>query len=264
MKRIMEKQCGSWQEFKDLVRGKQLARVAADSVNAGTKTITFAAGTTLVTDGVTQGCIVRDLTTGKAAKVATAAEESITLDEWINTLATQVLQVWTPPILPVDMVGISFEKGQPVLYFRQDDAIERETEVYRVEVEWLMNTGVGAAADRSAPFYVPPGKGKVTIELPFTHNADIEVHRYHGDWLSLAATDAVLLAGVDTDWEAWPAGKSLTLASNPVAEGSYAMDMLENAAGALVLTNPHAGWYRLDSTANGTDKTFNVAMEDVR
>jgi len=114
------------------------------------------------------------------------------------------------------------------------------------------------------PFCTPSGKKKVTIELQFTHAADIEVHRYHGDWLSLEVTDAVLLADVAADWEQWPAGKALILAANPVAEGSYAMDMLEDAAGNLVLVNPHAGWYRLDSTAAGADKTFNVCMEDVK
>lgn len=76
--------------------------------------------------------------------------------------------------------------------------------------------------------------------------------------------DAVLQADVGADWEAWPAGKSLILAANPVAEGSYAMDMMEDAAGNLVLVNPHAGWYRLDSTAAGADKTFNVVMEESR
>ena len=265
MKRIAEIQCGNWGDFRDAVQGKQLARSTVTGVNAGTKTITVT-GETFITKGVVPGCIVRDLTTGKAARVTSVpTEPTLTLDEWIGTLATQVIQVWTPPILPIDMVNIAFEDGKPVIYVRRDDAIERETEMFRQEVVWLMASGAPVAArNRSSPFYVAPGKGKVTIELPFTHNAAIEVHRYHGDWLSLAADDAVLQPDVAADWEQWPAGKALILAANPVAEGSYAMDMLENAGGLLVMTNPHPGWYRLDSTAAGADKTFNVAMEDVK
>jgi len=263
MKRLSEIQCANFGDFRDRVRGKQLARAAVTAVNAGTKTVTVT-GATFLDDGVVAGCIVRDLTTGKAARVVTPAQETLVLDEWINTLATQVIQVFSPPILPVDVQAVAFERGTPVLYVRMDDAIERETEVFRQEVAWLMATGAPVAArNRSFPFYVPPGKAKVTIELPFTHNANIEVHRYHGDWLSLAVGDAVLLPNVAADWEQWPAGKALILAANPVAEGSYAMDMLEDVMGNIRLVNPHAGWYRLDSAAAGADKVLTVCMENV-
>jgi hypothetical protein len=172
--------------------------------------------------------------------------------------------VWSAPLLPADVVDISFPSRQPVLYvLANDSSIERELQVSREQVAWLTTSGAPVAARaRSAPFYIPQGKSKVTIELPFTHNADISIHRYHGDWLSLAAGDAVLQPDVTAGWAAWPAGMTLLLASNPVTAGSYSLDMLQNAAGALIMTNPHAGWYRLDSTA-AADKTLNVSIERV-
>lgn len=176
------------------------------------------------------------------------------------TLATHRYIIISNPMLPKHLFSIESRKGMPIVYVNQDDGIAREVRVQRTLCTWLMATG-GANADRSQSFYVPPGVDKVTIEIPFTHNEDIAVHRYHGDWLSKVAADAELLPSGTTDWAVWPGGAALVLAQNPVAAGSYALERMLDATGAVVVFDVHAGWYRLVATAAGLDKTFTVCYE---
>jgi hypothetical protein len=257
MRKIREVQANDSKEFKDIIRGKTLAAGNVTGVNAPTKTVTDAdAG--FVAAGVFAGCYLIDLTIDRAAKVDSVAATNLVLDEWIPILATHRYIVITPPVLPQHLLSIDFRTGMPVMHLSQDDAVVREVRVLRRVYTWLMATG-GVDANRSAAFYVPPGVDNVTIELPFTHNANIAVHRYHGDWLSLKEGDAAILPSGTGLWAAWPASVPHALANNPVAAGSYPLHSLVGAGGTLTYLDIQPGWYRLVSTAAGLDKTFAVA-----
>jgi len=240
------------------MRGETITTGTATTVDAATKRVNDTAGA--FTDVTVNRSLFVDLVHEKAALITAKGATHVILDEWLGTLATNRYKIITLPVLPKHAVSIEHNSGQSLFFFEDADNIARENRVSRSTYTWLMNSG-GAGANNSQAFYIPPGVDKVTIELPFTHNADISVQRYQGDWLSLDGTEAELVPTATTSWVRFPAQAALRLAVNAVVVGSYCMEGMFDATPAITETCIHPGWYRLNSVAAAADKVFTVCYE---
>ena len=250
MKRIREIQAANRDQFELLVRGEKVASAVPQSVNAGTKQITFPAGTDLGSLVPNSGYILVDTVTKRAAKITGVAGMVVTLDEWTLTAAVNRCNILLPPVKVSDFITAEFDEGRPVVYVRQEDGIIRELDADRVTVMWRKASEAPAGArDYSFPFYVKPGVEKICLELPFTHANDIFLQRYYGDWLSLHLNDTVLAPQNVTGWSDFPL-PSLAWIAGAVAAGSYVF------GGVTQYLPP--GFYRLRSTTAGADVTYTV------
>lgn len=262
MERMVTKVFEDIRALNNFVRGEQIC----------TGTMTAGTGATAVEDtdtaftalDISAGYYVYDPSTDEAGVIESVALNTLTVQSGAWAVGHKY-EVRGPHIQKGNIVDMGQSTGgQWYLCYYRDDTYSGG-DVNETELAWLMNSG-GAAADRSAAFYLGPDVKSAALEIAWTFvTDDIVLEKYIGDaWELLDGAEPVLdpTAGNFGDvppgeWSEFPtiAGVHTIFAGAPLSQGAFNL---------LAHTGGMPGWYRLRSaSAPGgadivVDKTFKV------